>query len=425
MKHTLKKLSETTVQATVTLDDKDLAAAKRLGVSHLAPKVKVPGFRAGKVPVDVAEKHIDPVALANEVAEHAINIALNDVATAESLRVLDQPKVYLKDFTPYESMTFEATIEILPEIKLGDYKKLKVKKAKVEVSDDEVEEVVERMRSQLSEKVEVKRVAEFGDSVNIDFVGKMDGKPFDGGAAEGYELGLGTSSFIPGFEEAIVGHKAGEKFDVPLSFPKDYHVEHLKGKAVVFEVTLHTVSEVKLPEVTDEFAVKVGPFKTVVGMREDIRAQVLEQKQKTADDELKDALVGQLVEKSTVPVPQLLVDDQVRAIEQDARQNLMYRGMSPEQYMQQLGYKDEDAWREAEFVPAATKRVQAGLVLSELSKVEKIEVTTDELNARLAQMLEQYASMKEQLDTPEARRDIANRVLTEKTVDRLVEINSK
>ena len=115
----------------------------------------------------------------------------------------------------------------------------------------------------------------------------------------------------------------------------------------------------------------------------------------------------------------------VRAIEQDARQNLMYRGMSPEQYMEQQGYKDEDAWREAEFIPAATKRVQAGLVLSELSKAEKIEVTTEELNARLAQMLEQYASMKEQLDTPEARRDIANRVLTEKTVDRLVELNTK
>ncbi len=425
MIHTLKKLSETSVQVIVTLDDKDLATAKRLGVSHLAKNVKAPGFRAGKVPANVAEKHIDPVALANEVAEHAINIALNDVSVAEQLRVLDQPKVDLKDFTPYESMKFEATIEILPEIKLGDYKKLKAKKVKVEVSDPEVDEVVERMRSQLSEKIEVKREAEFGDSVNIDFLGKMGGEAFDGGAAKGYELALGSGSFIPGFEEAIVGHKAGEKFDVPLSFPKDYHAENLKGKAVVFEVTLGAVSEVKLPEVDDAFAVKVGPFKTVQGMREDIRAQLMEQKQKTAADEIKDDLVGQLVEKSTVPTPQLLIDDQVRSIEQDARQNLMYSGLSAEQYMQSQGYKDEADWREKEFVPMATKRVQAGLVLSELSKVEKIEVSTEELNARLEQMLEQYASMRDQLDTPEARRDIANRVLTEKTVDRLVELNTK
>ena len=425
MKHTLKKNSDTQVHVSVELDKSDLAVAKRAALQQLAESVKVPGFRAGKVPANVAEKHIDPLALANATTENAMNIALNDVAMSEELRILDRPDVDLKDFQPYDSLRFEATIEIVPEITLGDYKKLSVKKAKVDVTDAEVDEVVERMRGQLSEKKSVKREATSGDEVNIDFVGKQNGEAFDGGTAQGYDLVLGSNSFIPGFEDAIIGHKVGDKFDVPLKFPDDYHAEHLKGAEVVFEVTLNDIKEVVLPEVDDKFAVKVGPFKTVEGMREDIRAQLTEQKEKELEDKLKDELVGKLVEVSNVPIPQVLVDDQIRQIEQDAMQNLMYRGMSPDQYIQQMGYKDHDEWHDKEFRVAAERRVQAGLALAELSKAEKIDVTKEELDIRLGQMLEQYPTMKEQLDSPEARRDIANRVITEKTVDRLVELNTK
>lgn len=425
MKHTLKKSSDTNVHVSVELDSKDLATAKQLAVRELSKSVKVPGFRAGKVPANVAEKHLDPMALANETTENAINIAVNDIAVSEELRILDRPQIDLKDFQPYDSLSFEATIEIVPEVTLGDYKKLKAKRAKSEVADAEVDEVVERMRGQLSEKKAVKRPASSGDEVNIDFVGKRGGTPFDGGTAQGYDLVLGSNSFIPGFEEAIVNHKAGETFDIPLKFPDDYHADNLKGADVVFTVTLNDVKEVVLPEVNDEFAVKVGPFKTVQGMREDIRAELMAQKEKTADDQFKDDLVGELVAVSKVPVPQVLVDDQMRQIEQDAMQNLMYRGMSPEQYVAQQGYKDHDEWREKEFKVAAERRVQAGLALAELSKTEKIEVTQEELTQRHAQMLDQYPAMKDQLDTPEARRDLANRVITEKTVDRLVELNSK
>lgn len=424
MKHTLKKNSDTQVLITVELDSDDLQTAKKAAVRELSTKVKVPGFRAGKVPANVAEKHIDPLALANATTENAINIAVNDVAVAEELRILDRPQVDLKDFQPYDSLKFEATIDIVPDITLGDYKKLKATKEAVEVTDAEVDEVVERMRAQLAEKKSVTREASSGDEVNIDFIGKQDGEPFDGGTAKGYDLVLGSNSFIPGFEEAIVGHKTGETFDVPLTFPEDYHAEHLKGAAVVFEVTLNEIKEVVLPEVDDEFAVKVGPFKTVEGMREDIRAELLQQKEKTVDDKFKDDLVGELVAVSKVPTPEVLVKDQARQIEQDAVQNLMYRGMSPDQYLKQMGYKDHDEWHEKEFRVAAERRVQAGLALAELSKAENIEVSQDELNQRHAQMLEQYPTMKEQLDTPEARRDLANRVITEKTVDRLVELNS-
>lgn len=424
MKHTLTATSDTVVTVSIDLDNSDLATAKRVAVKELSKSVKVPGFRTGKVPANVVEKHLDPLALANSTAEHAMNIALNDVAIAEQLRILDRPKVDLKEFKPYDELTFEATIEIVPEIKLGNYKKLKAKKDKTEVTDAEVDEVIERMRSQLAEKSSVDREASSGDEVNIDFTGKKDGQPFEGGTAKSYDLLLGSNSFIPGFEEAIVGHKAGETLDVPLTFPADYHADHLKGAKVVFSVTINDVKEISLPDVDDAFAVKVGPFKTVQGMREDIRSELMQQKEKAAEDKYKDDLVGELVSVSTVPVPNVLVEDQIRQIEQDATQNLMYRGMSPDQYLKQQGYKDHDEWHEKEFKVAAERRVQAGLALAELSKVENVEVTKEELDARHAQMLEQYPTMKEQLDSPEARRDIANRVITEKTLDRLIELNT-
>lgn len=424
MKHTLKNTSDTQVHVSVELDKSDLAVAKRAAVQKLSESIKIPGFRKGKVPANVAEKHLDPLALANTTTENAMNIALNDIAMSEELRILDRPDVDLKDFKPYDSLVFEATIAIVPEITLGDYKKLSFEKEPVNVTDTEVDEVVERMRAQLSEKSSVDRDASSGDEVTIDFVGKQQGEPFEGGTAEGYDLVLGSNSFIPGFEDKIIGHKKGETFEVSLKFPDDYHADHLKGADVVFNVTLHDIKEVVLPEVNDEFAVKVGPFKTVEGMREDIRVQLIEQKEKEIEDKIKDDLVGKLVEVSNVPVPQVLVDDQIKQIEQDAMQNLMYRGMSPDQYIKQMGYKDHEEWHEKEFKVAAERRVQAGLALAELSKVEKIDVTKEELDTRLGQMLEQYPTMKDQLDTSEARRDIANRLITEKTVNRLIELNS-
>jgi trigger factor len=327
-------------------------------------------------------------------------------------------------FVPYSEMEFEATIEVIPDVTLGDYKKLKVKKDVKKVVKADIDEVLERVKQNLAEKKEVERAAKEGDEVTIDFVGKKDGEPFDGGTAEDYVITLGSKTFIPGFEEGIVTHKLGEKFEISLKFPKDYHAEHLKGQAVSFEVTLKKITEVSLPELTDELAAKVGPFATVKELTDDIERELTAQNERQADDTFKDELIGALVKASKVPVPAVLVDDQLKSIEQDAKQNLMYRGMSPEQYIAQMGYKDEDEWREKEFKPAAVRRVQSGLVLAELSKAETIEVSREELDARHAEMMTQYPSMKDQLDAPEARRDLANRVLTEKTLARLVEYNS-
>lgn len=426
MKYTAKKISETRTKITVTLEESEIKRAKALALKHLAPQVKVPGFRKGKVPTNLVEKNVDPIALANEVVEHAINHAINEIAEKEDYRILDRPNVDVKDFVPFVSIEFEAEMELLPKIVLGDYKKLKIKREPVKIEASEIDDVLNRLLQQFANKHEVTRAAKDGDEVIIDFVGKKDGEAFDGGTSSDYSLTLGSGTFIPGFEEAIVGRKTGESFDVPLTFPKDYHAEHLKGAKVVFETKLNKINEVVLPKVDDELAKKAGGFETAAELNDDIKREITAQKEKTADDNYKDALVEALVGVSKVPVPEILVSDQMESIERDAMQNLMYRGMTAEQYVASQGYKDMEEWREKEFKVAAERRVQAGLALAELSKAEDIQVGQDELKARHSAMLEQYKNNPEvvkQLDTPESRRDLANRLLTEKTVDRLIELN--
>lgn len=425
MKHTLKKSSDTHVVVTVTADTQSLAKAKALAVKELGKSVKVQGFRKGKVPVAVVEKNLDPNTLANEAVQYAINQALNQVINEEQLRVLDQPRIELKKFVPYTDLEFTAEIEVLPEIKLGNYKKLKAKKAKISVESSEVDEVVERIRQGYADTTEVKRAAKDGDDVVIDFKGAdAKGNEVEGAAGKDYTLRLGSKTFIPGFEDQIVGHKPGDAFDVKVTFPKSYHAEHLKNAKVTFAVTLHTVKEVKLPKVDDEFAKKIGPFDTAKAMKDDIKRELIARKDHEATDKLKDELLGQLVESSKVPVPDVLIDDQMQSIEQDAMQNLMYRGQSLEDYLKAQDYKDAEAWRAKELRPMAVRRVQAGLVLSELTKAENIDITREELEAELERRKAEAPKMAEQFDTPEVRRDVANRVITEKTINRLVELNS-
>lgn len=427
MKHTLKKLSDTTVELHVQLDEADLKDVRGITVAKLAAKVKVPGFRAGKVPPKVAEKHIDKVAIESQLIEDAVNKFVIEAINAEKIQPLDRPKVDIGEFDPGKKLNFTAVVEILPEVTLGDYKKLNVKQDKVTITADEVKEVIERMRLGFAEKKEVDRAAKTGDEVWIDFSGvDSDGNAVPGATGKDYPLNLGSNTFIPGFEEGLIGKKADETFDLPLKFPDDYHHEPLKGAEVTFTVTVKTVKEVILPEIDDEFAAKCGPFKTVAELKDDIKNELKAQKERTAGDKLKDDLVEQLVMSSNVPAPEVLIDDQMNTIERDAIQNLMYRGMTLEQYLAEQNLT-HDEWRTKELREAATRRVQVGLALAELSKAEQIEVSKDELESRLNDLKGQYneRSMQAQMDTPDARRNLANRVLTEKTVDRLVELNQE
>lgn len=425
MKHTRKNNSESKVTLNVTLDADDLGLIKPKTLARLSKKLKVSGFRPGKIPAKVAEKNLDPNLLGMEIAEDAINKFVIDVLEVEKIQPLDRPKIDLKKYVPNEVLEFVAELDVLPEVTLGDYKNLKVKKESVKVESKDIDSVIERMRSGMAAKNEVERAAKNGDEAVIDFEGTKDGKEVAGATGKDYPLQLGSNSFIPGFEEGIVGKKAGDKFDLPLTFPKDYHHKPLAGEKVNFAVTIKKINSIDLPKLDDDFAAKCGPFKTVDDLKTDVKRELEAQKQRELDDKLKDQLIEQLVKISKVPTPDVLIDDQTKALERDFTQNLMYRGMTLEQYLSDQSLTKED-WVKNELREQAIRRVQVGLALAELSKAEKIEVTIDELNARLDELMQQYgndAKIREQLDTPDVRRDLANRLITEKTVDRLVDLN--
>ena len=428
MKTTVKKLSDTNVCLTITLGADELNAAEQVALTKMARDLKVPGFRKGKVPVSVAAKHVNPMALQEQVLDNALSKAVAEAFMNEKLQALERPSVEVKKFVPNQEVEFTAEATVVPPVKLGDYKKLKAKPHTVKVEAKDVDEITERMRQNFVDKTEVKRAAREGDEAIIDFVGKKDGVAFDGGSAKDFALKLGGGQFIPGFEEGVVGHKAGETFDLELEFPKDYHAENLAGAKVVFSVTLHKVNELKLPELNDEFAAKCGPFTDVKELKADIKREITAQKEREAKEKLKDELVAELADSSKVALPELLIDDQLRSIEQDLMQNLSYRGLTMDSYLKTQGFKDKADWQKKEARPAAEKRVKAGLVLAELSKELGVEVSREELDRQISTFKQQYgkdAKLAARFDDPNVHRDIANRMITDKTIDKLVELNSK
>lgn len=428
MKTNITYPTETTVNITISVDKTELSEARDVALVRLAKDIKAPGFRKGTVPITIASKHIDPIKLNEAVLNAAISNAVSKVFLDNKIQALDTPQVEIKKYVPDELLEFTAEVEIIPKIKLGNYKTLKTKLDPSKVTQDEVDQVIDRMLQGMSEKTAVEREVKIGDEVIIDFAGKKEGVAFEGGTSTDYPLIIGSSSFIPGFEEGIIGKKTGETFDLNLKFPDDYHVKDLKGQPVVFTTTVKMINEQKKPQLNDEFAAKAGPFTTVKELKDDIKRELTEQKKHEALEKFKDDLISELIKISNVPVPKLLVEDQAKILEQDFTSNFNYRGITLDQYLEAQKFKDKEEWFKKEVEPAATRRVQAGLVLSELSKIEKIQATSEELAENINKYREQYKSRPDivkQFETIDAQKDLANRLITEKTINRLVELNLK
>lgn len=426
MKTKVKNISDVKVELTISLGVEELKAAEQVALTKLAKEVKIEGFRKGKAPLEMVAAQVDQNVLGQEIIENALSKAVAEAFLKEKIQAINRPEVDVKKFVPGTELEFTATSEIMPKVELGDYKNLKVKKEKVSVSQKEINETIDQILKNFAEKKEVKRAAKEGDEVIIDFLGKKDGVAFDGGKAEKFPLELGSKSFIPGFEEGLIGKKAGDELSLDLKFPKDYHAKDLAGAKVVFEVKIHEVRENVLPEINEEFLSKLGEFKTKEEFEKQIKEDLKTQKQAEADDKFKDELVKKLAEVSKVPVPEILLEDQKQSIEMDMQQNLMYSGLSLDDYLKRMG-KTREEWLENDVKAVAESRVKSGLALAELSKVEKIQSTVDELDARIAQLKEQYGNSKEvvkQLSSDDVRRNLANQILTKKTIDLLVKLNS-
>ena len=426
MKTKLKNISDVKVELTISLGAEELKAAEQVALTKLAKEVKIEGFRKGKAPLEMVAAQVDTNLLNQKTLENALSKSVAEAFLKEKVQAINRPEVDVKKFIPGTELEFTATTEIMPKVELGDYKKLGVKKEAIKVSKKEVKETIERILKNFAEKKKVERKAKNGDEIIIDFLGKKDGVAFDGGKAEKFPLELGSKSFIPGFEEGLIGKKAGDELSLDLEFPKDYHAKDLAGAKVVFEVKIHEVRENVEPEINEEFLSKLGDFKTKEEFEKQIEEDLKTQKQAEADEKFKDELVKKLAEVSKVPVPEILLEDQKRSIEMDMQQNLMYSGLSLEDYLERMG-KTREEWLEKDVKEVAEMRVKSGLALAELSKVEKVESSIEELDARITQLKEQYGNSKEvqkQLSLDDVRRNLANQILTEKTIDLLVKFNS-
>lgn len=406
----------------IKAEQKELTKAKELALKHLAPQVKVPGFRAGHVPPAIVEKNVDPNALQSEVIEHTINNLYSSAVRQEDLRPVANPEIAIKKFVPFTELEFEATVPTIGKIKLADYKKIKLTKEPVKVVAKDIDEVIKSLQTRAAERKEVKRAAKEGDEVVIDFKGTdSKGEAIQGADAKDYPLVLGSKSFIPGFEEEIVGLKVGDEKTFKITFPKDYTAKALQSKKVTFEIKVNKISEIVDPKVDDNFAAAVGPFKTVEELKADIKKQLTFERERDVATKFENDLLEKIAEKSEIEIPKMLIDEQIERIENEEKQNLLYRGQTWEEHLKEEGVTAEEHKEQKR--PAAETRVKIGILLSEISEAEKVEVTPEEIEVRLQIMKGQYQdpTAQAELNKPEALRDIDTRIRTEKTLAKLTE----
>ncbi len=419
-----KTIKSTSIEFEVSFDQNDFEPARLKALERLARNIKVPGFRNGKAPANVVEQHVDPNELASTTLDILVRQAIPKLFDGSGVTPVSIPRVDIKKFIPGEMAELIVAADILPEVKLGDYKKLKGHYDKPAVSEDDVDDVLKRIADSYAEGKVVKRKAKSGDEVIIDFVGKKDGVAFDGGSAKDFRLRLGSGAFIPGFEDGIVGHESGDKFDLNLTFPKDYGNADLAGAKTVFEVLVKQVNEIITPAIDDELAKKSGAFESLKDLRADIKKNLLAQAEHNADEHFKDDLLTALVDSSKTEAPASLVEEQADHIKEDLGRNLQTRGQKMEDFLAARGQSQEE-W-EAEVKKTAERRVMSSIIVQKLSDELKIEVSDQEIEQQVAEMLAVYKNdpkAVEQLSSPEARNSIANRIRINKTMDKLAELN--
>lgn len=416
------QLTPTTVKLTIEADQLLLEDVKAQVLSKLARDVKLQGFRKGKAPMALIEKSLDQATYQSEFIDTALNRMYGEALADQKIRPVAQPKVSITKFVPFTTLEFEAEVESIGAVKLPDYTKVKLAKKPVKIEDKDVDAVLENLRIRMAEKQETDRASKDGDEVWIDFEGRdaKTGEPIQGADGKDYPLLLGSNTFIPGFEPNLVGLKPGEEKEFTLTFPKEYGVKALQGREVTFKTKVTKVKEVVKPKVDDDFASKVGPFKTAAELKSDVKKQVTLEREQQNDRDYESELLSQITEKSDVAVPKALVDEEIMRLEREERQNVAYRGQTWQEHLAEEGVTEEEHREKNR--PGAEMRVRAGLVLAEIAEKEQIDVSREELQARIAQMKTQYtdAAMQAELDKPENQREIASRIMSEKTINRLV-----
>ncbi|WP_251549438.1 trigger factor [Neobacillus muris] len=356
-------------------------------------QINVPGFRKGKMPRAMFEKRFGIESLFQDTLDVIFPEAYMNALDETGIEPIAQPENVdfdLEQMGKDKDFTFKATVQVKPEVKLGEYKGLEVEAFDTTVTDEDVQNELEQLQSRHAELV-VKEdgTAELGDTVVIDFEGFVDGEAFEGGKADNYSLELGSGSFIPGFEEQLVGLAAGESKDVEVSFPEEYHAAELAGKPATFKVTVHEIKAKELPELDDEFAKDVDDeVETLDALKEKIRTRLQDSKNHEAEHHIQDSVIDQAAANAEVEIPDVMVENETNRMLQEFEQRLQMQGMNLELYYQFSG-QDENALRE-QMKEDATKRVRVNLVLEAIAKAENLEATEEDVNAELEKMAGMY-----------------------------------
>ena len=408
-----EKIEKSQAVLTIEVGAEAFQAAVEKAYRKMRGKINMPGFRPGKAP----RKLIERMYGAEVFFEEAINIAFPDAyeeaVKEKELQVVGYPAVELVGDATGDGFTFKATVPVYPEVTLGEYKGLTAEKEEVKVSAADVDERLKQLSDRNTRLVSVEREAKEGDTAVIDFEGFLDDKPFDGGKGENHNLELGSHSFVPGFEEQVVGKKAGEEKEIDITFPEDYHAD-LAGKAVVFKVKCHEVKEKEVPEMDDEFAKDVSEFDTMKELKADLKKKIAEERQKAADREFEDALMTKVAEGITADIPDAMVDNQARQFVENFKMQITQQGIPYDQYAKMTGVSEEKLLEDAK--EPALRQVRMDLALAAIIKAENIEATDEDVEDEFKKLAEQYGMDLEMVKKYVQADQVKDQVVSRKAV---------
>lgn len=421
METNLTNRTETTAEFTVSLNEAELKTTVTHVFDDMRPRVKASGFRPGKAPNQIVERELGSATIQSEVIDHAIQSSYSKAVRELDLPIVAQPEVTLDKFVPFTELSYKATVELMPTVTLPDYKSYKMKRPVITIDPAEVDQAIEELRRRESTRLTVERAAKMGDEVAFDFEGTKDGTPVRGATAKNHVLTMGSGNFIPGFEEELIGIKTGEEKTFDITFPDSYHEESLAGQVVTFKITMNKVDELILPELNKELVEKVSPFKTVAELRESLQTNMADKRADEASKKFENELLEKLVEDAKFEVPNALLNQQLDRLRGDLTQNLSYSGLDMEKYLEMLK-KTQDELDE-DMKPEARKRVGLAMVLTEVAKVEKIELSSADLDAEVARLKGQYPDPQAQaeLDSPQTREELYNHLMASRVVAKLVD----
>ncbi|PLS16894.1 trigger factor [Bacillus sp. M6-12] len=375
---------------TVEVDAAKVKEGLDAAFKKVVKQVNVPGFRKGKMPRQMFEQRFGVESLYQDALDIILPEAYASAVEEAGITPVDRPEIDIEQMEKDQNLIFKATVTVKPEVTLGDYKGLEVEKTDTEVTDEDVENEISSLRDRHAELV-VKEdgQAENGDTVVIDFEGFVDNEAFEGGKGDNYSLELGSGSFIPGFEEELVGVAAGEEKDVNVSFPEEYHAAELAGKPAVFKVKVHEIKTRQLPELDDEFAKDVDEeVETLAELREKTKTRLEESKKHAAEHQVRDAVVEKAAENAKIDIPEAMISNEVDRMMDEFGQRLQAQGMNLDLYFQFSG-QDEEALK-AQMKDEAEIRVRANLTLEAIAEAEKLEATDEDVNAELESMASMY-----------------------------------